>query len=84
MQVSALTVCSAHSLSKRTLQQPFLGNVVVVSLKGMEEDIQGCGEYSHGVREGERDVAIGWRGHCRVGRMLEVGEMRFHKGLECI
>ena len=22
----------------------------------MEEDIQGCREYSHGVREGERDV----------------------------
>ena len=56
----------------------------MVSLKGMEEDIQGCREYSHGVRERELDVVIGWMGHCRVGRMLEVGEMRFHKGLECI
>ena len=61
---SALTVCSAHSLSKRNLQQPFLGNVVVVSLKGM--DIQGWGVDSHWVREGERGVAIGWRGHYRV------------------
>ena len=63
---SALTVCSAQSLSKRNLQQPILGNVVVVSLKGIEEDIQGWGEDSHEVREGERGVAIGWRGHCRV------------------
>ena len=30
----SLTVWSAHSLSRRNLQQPFLGNVVVVSLKG--------------------------------------------------
>ena len=56
----------------------------MVSLKGIEEDIQGCGEYSHGVREGEWEVAIGWRGSCRVGRMWEVGEKRFHKGLECM